>query len=124
MSFLFKCETSKLPDTQKYLGVRSIPDEVLQAPHCFSMEHFKPSRLAISFMEENIHYTVVNHFGDLNVYTHNKTDDSFDEAFKVLKELIDLSLNILINTKFLINNETTYTQFKVIIFYRLIKKNL
>ena len=76
------------------------------------MEHFKPSRLAISFMEENVHYTVVNHFGDLSVYTHHKTDDLFEEALKVVKELIDLSLNTLINTN-LVNNETNYTHFKV-----------
>jgi hypothetical protein len=112
MFFLFKCETSKLPDTQKYSRVRSIPDEVLKLPDWFSMEQFKPSRFAISFMEENTHYTVVNHFGDLTNYSHYKKDNLFEEALKVLKELIDLSLKILINTNS-INNEETYNQFRV-----------
>ena len=77
------------------------------------MEHFKPSRLAICCIEENKHYTILNHLGDLGVYTHNKKDSMFDEALKVLKELIDICLNALININQVDKESVQHQNFKV-----------
>ena len=52
----------------------------------------------------------------------SRSSNLFVEALKVVKELIDLSLNTLINTN-LVNNEINYTQFKVT-FVKLVYKPL
>ena len=70
---------------------------MLSEPDSFSIEHFYPSRLALSIMENDKHFTIFNHLGDLSVYSHDKDDNLFQDALTKLKLLIDICLNSLIN---------------------------
>ncbi len=105
-------ETKSLSDKQKYPAMRSVPDESLLENDSISIEYYDSTRLAIGLIEDKTHYTIINHLGDLGVYSNVKKDEYFEEAITRLKTLLDFCVLELINSS-LVDKNHDYKYFKV-----------
>jgi len=86
-----KIETVVLDEKLKYPTIRSVLDKDLVTNDAFSLEFYPDLRIGIGFIQNNKHYTLINHVGDLISLplTSNQTENRL--SITKYKALIEYS---------------------------------
>jgi hypothetical protein len=103
-----KIETVVLDEKLKYPTIRSVLDKDLDTNDAFSLEFYPDLRIGIGFIQNNKHFTFINHVGDLISYplTSNQTENRL--AITKYKALIEYSFKKYSDSFFELKESQTF----------------
>jgi hypothetical protein len=84
-----KKETVVLDEKLKYPTIRSVLDKDLVTNNAFSLEFYPDLRIGIGLIQNNKHYTLINHVGDLISYPLNSNETENQLAITKYESLIE-----------------------------------